>query len=113
MLDPYAAVATSIHLPAGVNVPPPKKGLPSEASNGAQPPAYLGCLAFLQDSFDWQGTKPPRTFLEDTFILEVDIPSFLSGLDPALPKEQRGKRLPSCDAVAKPSSPSTPFYSLA
>ena len=91
MLDPYAAIATSVHLPAGVNVPPPKKGLQATATNGAQPPAYLGCLAFLQDTFDWQGSKPPRTTLEDTFILEVDIPSFLGVPSASIPSDQKGK----------------------
>ena len=91
MLDPYAAVAAKIQLPDSMNVPPPRKGL-APTIGQSNPPALLGCLSALLDSFDWGGTRRPRTTLEDSLVLELDVPSFTSGpdADGAVPPEHRG-----------------------
>lgn len=90
MLDPYAPVATAVLFPEGVNVPPPKKGLKAETTAGANPPALVGCLSFLVDSFDWEASERPNTPLEDTLVLEIDIPSFDGGPDSSIPADQQG-----------------------
>ena len=79
MLDPYAPIATKVLLPNGVNVPPPKKGLP-QSSLQSNPPAMMGCLASLLESFDWGASKRPWTPPSQNLVLEVDVPS-LPGQD--------------------------------
>lgn len=76
MLDPYAAVAARVQLPAGVNVPPPKKGLPSSDSQ-SNPPALMGCLSSLTaaSSFDWSPSSRPKTPLAETLVVELDVAS--------------------------------------
>ena len=78
MLDPYAPVATRVQLPNGVNVPPPKKGLPSSDAQ-TNPPALMGCLSSLsRENFDWGDSKSPKTPLAETLVLELDVPSLPS-----------------------------------
>ena len=91
MLDPYAAVAAKVQLPDSMNVPPPRKGL-APTIGQSNPPALLGCLSALLDSFDWEGTRRPRTMLEDSLVLELDVPSFTSGpnADGEVSPEHRG-----------------------
>ncbi len=80
MLDPYAKIASKVQLPGGVNVPPPKKGLPS-ADSQANPPALMGCLSGIARApgFDWGQSSSPNTPLAETLVLEIDIAS-LSGI---------------------------------
>lgn len=74
MLDPYAPIATKVLLPNGVNVPPPKKGLPQSTSQ-SNPPAMMGCLASLQDTFDWGTSKRPRISPTENLTVELDVAS--------------------------------------
>jgi len=76
MLDPYAPVAVKVSLPEGMNVPPPSKGL-APVDPQTNPPALMGCLSSLVDSFDWEATSPPATPLSKTLVVEIDVPSFL------------------------------------
>ena len=75
MLDPYAHVAGKVYLPEGVNVPPPSKGIEKTEQN-VNPPAYMGCLGALAVDYDWEETRPPRTPLEQTVVLELDVLRF-------------------------------------
>ena len=76
MLDPYAKIAAKVQLPSGVNVPPPKKGLPS-ADSQTNPPALMGCLSGITNTsaFDWGQSSAPRTPLAETLVLELDVAS--------------------------------------
>lgn len=76
MLDPYAKTAAKVQLPSGVNVPPPKKGLPA-ADSQANPPALMGCLSGIthESNFDWGQSSSPKRPLAETLVLEVDVAS--------------------------------------
>lgn len=76
MLDPYAKIATKVQLPSGVNVPPPKKGLPSTDAQ-TNPPALMGCLSSVTDAsaFDWGQSSSPELPLAETLVLELDVAS--------------------------------------
>ena len=60
MFDPYARALTAVQLPEGTNVAPPKAGGGSP-QNGAgapgNPPATMGCLSVLADTFDWGASQ--------------------------------------------------------
>ena len=56
MFDPYAVTLTTVQLAEGIHVVPPR-----EISNGVgisdNPPATMGCLSCLSDSFDFGDTQ--------------------------------------------------------
>lgn len=75
MLDPYCPVAVPVQLPQAAYDSAPL--LPPEGAVGG--PCLLGSLAGFCEDFDWEGTQRPRTPLEDTVILEVDVEAFTTG----------------------------------
>ena len=62
MFDPYAAALTTVQLPEGTNVVPPKAGAATANGNsassagGGNPPATMGCLCALAEAYDWGGS---------------------------------------------------------
>lgn len=59
MFDPYAGALTSVQLPEGTNVAPPKAGGSPQNGAGApgNPPAVMGCLSVLADTFDFGNSQ--------------------------------------------------------
>ena len=86
MLDPYAPLVVSMALPEGVHLVSRAGKAASKPQNA---PALLGSLAYLQEAFEWGSDQLPKTPLQDSIILEVDVPTF-STEDPSVPADHRG-----------------------
>ena len=61
MFDPYAAALTTVQLPEGTNVVPPKADAAGNGNGatpaGSNPPATMGCLCALAETFDWGASQ--------------------------------------------------------
>ncbi|KAK9809286.1 hypothetical protein WJX73_001102 [Symbiochloris irregularis] len=100
MLDPQAPLATHVQLPRGVHMSARTGRSAARPSHDA--PALMGSLAFLLDdfAFGWDHQRPSLP-LQNTVVLEADIPSFSTGPASrgAIPSEHQGKILGVLDRL--------------